>query len=133
MYVFVLLFLGEPTNKYVQPQLTVRRSFIARNVGEIPLDIQILEVYPPQNAFFWWPFSSTTATATAPNTKSQTGVGIQNEACEGYGFRILNCQPFNLLPNQTHSIDIAFSPDFTMSKILRTLRLTDATGNKPLL
>lgn len=157
----------EPTSKYVPPQLTVRRSFIARNIGEIPLDIRALEIYPPQNAFFgfqWqlpfgWDGSSILGASGGGGSSSGGAVGsggvsasgsgglsggggvvssagnggassfaVLGEYCEGYGFRILNCHPFTLQPNHTHSIDIAFSPDFTMSKVVRTLRLVDSTG-----
>ncbi|ODN00127.1 Transmembrane protein [Orchesella cincta] len=107
--------LAEPMNKYVPPQLTVRRSFIARNIGEIPLDIRILEIYPPQNSIWYLAFG---------------GSFSQGDSCEGYGFRILNCHPFTLQPNHTHSIDIAFTPDFTMSKVVRSLRLVDSTGGE---
>lgn len=131
----------EPTSKYVPPQLTVRRSFIARNIGEIPLDIRGLEIYPPQNYFFgfqWqlpfgWDGSSLIGTSSGNSVAGGVGgvagaYDVLKEYCEGYGFRILNCHPFTLQPNHTHSIDIAFSPDFTMSKVVRTLRLVDSTG-----
>jgi len=111
-YISVGGFTGETANKYVPPQLTVRRSFVARNVGEIPLDIQVVEIYPAQGTLSFW----------AAFTLGQP------DSCEGYGFRILNCQPFTLLPNHTHTLDIAFTPDFTMSRVVRTLRLTDING-----
>lgn len=41
----------------------------------------------------------------------------------GYGFKVLNCDPFSLEPNGTRKIDIAFTPDFTLAKIVRTLTL----------
>ncbi|CAG7716425.1 unnamed protein product [Allacma fusca] len=106
---------SEQTSKYVPPQLTVRRSFIARNIGEIPLEIKLLEIYPPQGSIW---------------TSAITSFATSVDACEGYGFRILNCHPFTLLPNQTHSIDIAFTPDFTMARIVRSLRLTDSAGGQ---
>lgn len=136
----------EPTSKYVPPQLTVRRSFVARNIGEIPLDIRALEIYPPQNYFFgfqrYFPFGFDGGTVVGTNVGTQVSGGaavsttsfpVLGEYCEGYGFRILNCHPFTLQPNHTHSIDIAFSPDFTMSKVVRTLRLVDSTGGVSLL
>lgn len=72
-------------------------------------------VYPRQTSLWSW--------------ASGMWLGTDGNACEGYGFKILNCHPFTLQPNQTHSIDIAFTPDFTLSKVRSTLLLTDATGN----
>jgi len=92
----------------------VRRSFVARNVGEIPLNIEVLQIYPPQGSIWTIAFGSFSSAA---------------DPCEGYGFRILNCHPFKLQPNQTHSIDIAFTPDFTLSRVVRSLQLTDSTGS----
>lgn len=107
------VFQAELSAKVSSPQVTVRRSFIARNVGEIPLEITSLSIHPRQNSFSAWMFGYADG---------------ESEACEGYGFRILNCHPFVLHPNQTHSIDIAFTPDFTLSKARSVLLLTDSTG-----
>ena len=48
---------------------------------------------------------------------------IEGNLCEGYGFKVLNCEPFNLEPNDTHEVHIAFTPDFTLSKISRRLTM----------
>merc|ERR1712051_664893 len=48
---------------------------------------------------------------------------IEGNLCEGYGFKVLNCDPFNLEPNDTHEVHIAFTPDFTLSKISRRLTM----------
>lgn len=34
-------------------------------------------------------------------------MSINNVACENRGFRILNCRPFQLAPNETHILDVA--------------------------
>lgn len=34
-------------------------------------------------------------------------MSINNVPCENRGFRILNCHPFRLKPNETHILDIA--------------------------
>lgn len=73
----------------VPPNLTVKRSFTARNTGDITILI--------------------------------TNFFINGFECEGYGFKVLNCSPFELKPNATHKVDIAFTPDFTLAKIHRTL------------
>ena len=52
-----------------------------------------------------------------------TGFDINESPCEGYGFRVLQCEPLTLLPNQSHSMEIAFTPDFTQTQVERTLRL----------
>ena len=44
------------------------------------------------------------------------GFDIEGHMCEGYGFKILNCESFNLAPNETREIHVAFTPDFTLSR-----------------
>lgn len=63
-----------------------------------------------------------------------TGFDINQSPCEGYGFRILQCQPLTLLPNESHSVEVAFTPDFTQTRISRVLRLHSLLGgqNTPL-
>ncbi|XP_076799383.1 transmembrane protein 131-like isoform X1 [Clavelina lepadiformis] len=53
---------------------------------------------------------------------------IDNYPCEGYGFRILDCEAFYLQPNATRDIIIAFTPDFTRSLVLHTLRIFTSQG-----
>lgn len=79
--------------------LTVKRTFTARNMGDVPIFV---------NQFF-----------------------INGLPCEGYGFKVLNCNSFALKPNNTRKIDIAFTPDFTLSKIVRSLTL-DTSLNVPI-
>ncbi|XP_076231606.1 transmembrane protein 131 isoform X2 [Calliopsis andreniformis] len=79
------------------PNLTVKRSFMARNTGELPI-----EVYN----FY-----------------------INGLKCEGYGFKVLNCAPFKLNPNATKKIEIAFSPDFTLSRIERKLLISTSLSS----
>ena len=38
------------------------------------------------------------------------GFDVEGVPCEGYGFKVLNCEGFNLEPSGTKDIDIAFSP-----------------------
>lgn len=78
------------------PNLTVKRSFTARNTGELPIDIH--------------------------------GFYISGLYCEGYGFKVLNCSPFKLNPNATKKIEIAFTPDFTLSRIERELLILTSLG-----
>ena len=51
------------------------------------------------------------------------GFDIEGYACEGYGFRVLDCEAFNLEPNETREISIAFTPDFTLSRISRMMTM----------
>lgn len=81
----------EKNRKNPSPNLTVKRSFTARNTGDVTITIKSFSI----NGF----------------------------PCEGYGFKVLNCVPFELPPNSTRKIDIAFTPDFTLSKIQRVLIL----------
>ncbi|KAL0273053.1 UNVERIFIED_CONTAM: hypothetical protein PYX00_005821 [Menopon gallinae] len=86
----------EKARKFPTPNLTVKRSFIARNVGELPIFV---------HNFF-----------------------INGLECEGYGFSVLNCGPFELPANGTRKIDVAFTPDFTLSKVQRTLNIQTSLG-----
>ncbi|KAJ8407276.1 hypothetical protein AAFF_G00278500 [Aldrovandia affinis] len=54
---------------------------------------------------------------------------IGGYACEGYGFKVLNCQQFALKPNASKEIIILFTPDFTTSRVTRELRLVTAGGS----
>ncbi|XP_017783745.1 PREDICTED: transmembrane protein 131 [Nicrophorus vespilloides] len=81
----------EKGKRFSLSALTIKRSFTARNTGDIPVYI---------NAYY-----------------------INLLPCEGYGFKVLNCEPVVLPPNGTKKIDIAFTPDFTLAKITRTLIL----------
>ncbi|XP_064610189.1 transmembrane protein 131-like isoform X2 [Liolophura sinensis] len=56
------------------------------------------------------------------------GFAINDSPCEGYGFKVLECQGFDLQPNTSRKIDIAFTPDFTMSKIRRSLSIYTSLG-----
>ncbi|XP_011257207.1 transmembrane protein 131 isoform X3 [Camponotus floridanus] len=78
------------------PVLTVKRSFTARNTGELPIEIY---------SFY-----------------------INDWRCEGYGFKVLDCAPFKLNPNATKRIEIAFTPDFTLSRVERKLLVLTSVG-----
>ncbi|GAB1597873.1 transmembrane protein 131-like isoform X1 [Argonauta hians] len=56
------------------------------------------------------------------------GFSINSSPCEGYGFKVLDCAGFELLPNGSQKIDIAFTPDFTMSRIRRVLTISTSLG-----
>uniref|UniRef100_A0A182SB26 TMEM131L fifth Ig-like domain-containing protein n=1 Tax=Anopheles maculatus TaxID=74869 RepID=A0A182SB26_9DIPT len=66
-----------------------RRTFTARNYGEVPILI--------------------------------VAIRIEDTPCEGFGFKVLDCAPFDLAPNASRKIEIAFAPDFTLSRVVRTL------------
>uniref|UniRef100_A0AAY4DQ84 Transmembrane protein 131 n=1 Tax=Denticeps clupeoides TaxID=299321 RepID=A0AAY4DQ84_9TELE len=54
---------------------------------------------------------------------------INGYACEGYGFKIVNCQELVLSPNTSKDIVIMFTPDFTASRVIRELKLVTAGGS----
>lgn len=54
---------------------------------------------------------------------------INGLRCEGYGFKVLNCMPFKLNPNATKKVEIAFTPDFTLSRIERKLLISTSLGS----
>lgn len=48
---------------------------------------------------------------------------IDSLPCEGYGYRIMDCTPFELAPNGSKKIEISFTPDFTLAMVRKTLYL----------
>uniref|UniRef100_A0A665TWD4 Uncharacterized protein n=1 Tax=Echeneis naucrates TaxID=173247 RepID=A0A665TWD4_ECHNA len=55
---------------------------------------------------------------------------INGQACEGYGFKVLNCQEFTLKPNASKDLIILFTPDFTSSRVIRELKLVTCGGSE---
>ncbi|KAF4522088.1 hypothetical protein B566_EDAN004073 [Ephemera danica] len=78
------------------PLLTVKRSFTARNTGELPIYI--------------------------------SNFLINDLPCEGFGFKVLNCKPFLLTANSSRKVEIAFSPDFTLARVQRVLKIITSLG-----
>lgn len=91
-----LLQPGDRSKRTTTPILTAKRSFTARNTGELPIKIY--------------------------------GFYINGLPCEGYGFKVLDCEAFELTPNATKTIDIAFTPDFTLSRVERKLLVLTSVG-----
>uniref|UniRef100_A0A023G8N5 Uncharacterized protein n=1 Tax=Amblyomma triste TaxID=251400 RepID=A0A023G8N5_AMBTT len=87
---------GTRSGRLTQPNFTVRRGFMARNTGQLPVFVQ--------------------------------GFYISGKPCQGYGFRVLDCHSFELKPNATRRIDIAFTPDFMLSLVEHTLELQTSLG-----
>ncbi|XP_051567447.1 transmembrane protein 131-like isoform X2 [Myxocyprinus asiaticus] len=54
---------------------------------------------------------------------------ISGNVCEGYGFKVLNCEEFALKPNTSKELVILFTPDFTSSRLIRELKLVTAGGS----
>ncbi|KAF2902396.1 hypothetical protein ILUMI_03793 [Ignelater luminosus] len=52
-----------------------------------------------------------------------SGFFISGLPCEGYGFKVVDCKPFSLVRGTSRKIDILFTPDFTLAKIIRTLSI----------
>ncbi|XP_015706424.1 transmembrane protein 131 [Coturnix japonica] len=55
---------------------------------------------------------------------------ISGYTCEGYGFKVVNCQEFALSVNASKDIVILFTPDFTASRVIRELKLITAGGSE---
>ncbi|CAL9695947.1 unnamed protein product [Knipowitschia caucasica] len=55
---------------------------------------------------------------------------INGQVCEGYGFKVLNCQEFTLKPNTSKDLIILFTPDFTSSRVIRELKLVTFGGSE---
>ncbi|VDD93739.1 unnamed protein product [Enterobius vermicularis] len=58
---------------------------------------------------------SFTVVNTGEVTFTVVNMSINYIPCENRGFRILNCHPFRLAPNETYILDIAYTPDFLMT------------------
>ncbi|KAM9384925.1 transmembrane protein 131 [Pholidichthys leucotaenia] len=55
---------------------------------------------------------------------------INRQPCEGFGFKVLNCQEFALKPNASKDLVILFTPDFTSSRVIRELKLVTCGGSE---
>ncbi|XP_074913650.1 transmembrane protein 131 isoform X3 [Buteo buteo] len=55
---------------------------------------------------------------------------ISGYTCEGYGFKVVNCNEFALSANASKDIVILFTPDFTASRVIRELKLITAGGSE---
>ncbi|XP_010082701.1 PREDICTED: transmembrane protein 131, partial [Pterocles gutturalis] len=55
---------------------------------------------------------------------------ISGYTCEGYGFKVVNCQEFALGANASKDIVILFTPDFTASRVIRELKFITAGGSE---
>ncbi len=95
------VFAEAKTSSSGRPNLTVKRSFTARNTGSLPIFI--------------------------------SGFFVEDSECEGYGFSVMNCRPgLTLMPNATHKVDIAFTPDFTLTRVQRNLFIRTSLSGPPL-
>ncbi|XP_006244917.1 transmembrane protein 131 isoform X1 [Rattus norvegicus] len=57
-------------------------------------------------------------------------IEISGYACEGYGFKVVNCQEFALSANASRDIVILFTPDFTASRVIRELKFVTSSGSE---
>ncbi|XP_036158181.1 transmembrane protein 131 isoform X5 [Myotis myotis] len=57
-------------------------------------------------------------------------IEVSGYPCEGYGFKVVNCQEFALSANASKDIIILFTPDFTASRVIRELKFITASGSE---
>ncbi|KAJ1078096.1 hypothetical protein K5549_011423 [Capra hircus] len=57
-------------------------------------------------------------------------IEVSGYSCEGYGFKVVNCQEFALSANASKDIVILFTPDFTASRVIRELKFITASGSE---
>uniref|UniRef100_A0A8C4QRV2 Transmembrane protein 131 n=1 Tax=Eptatretus burgeri TaxID=7764 RepID=A0A8C4QRV2_EPTBU len=57
-------------------------------------------------------------------------IAVNDYSCEGYGFHVLNCEAFTLKANSSREFSIAFTPDFTASRVIRELRVRTARDSE---
>lgn len=57
---------------------------------------------------------------------------IGDTPCQSYGFRVVNCSSFTIQPNESHRIEVAFTPDFSLFHVEQFLVIrTSLTGVSP--
>ncbi|KAJ8351048.1 hypothetical protein AAFF_G00158520 [Aldrovandia affinis] len=56
-------------------------------------------------------------------------MNINGYKCQGFGFEVLECRSFQLDYNSSSEINIAFTPDFTSSWVIRDLTLVTGRGS----
>ncbi|KAJ3599735.1 hypothetical protein NHX12_033691 [Muraenolepis orangiensis] len=59
-----------------------------------------------------------------------TSAQIDGHPCAGYGFAVLDCQDFVVPPNSSRDLVIMFTPDFSMSRVIRELSLVTRGGSE---
>ena len=84
-----------PNFNSIEPSFTVHRTFTATNIGKLLIKIRGFSIGQNNN---------------------QLG-------CQGYGFKVINCGEFELRPNENKKIHIAFTPDFTQSKVKQYIQV----------
>nr|XP_058934444.1 transmembrane protein 131 isoform X6 [Kogia breviceps] len=57
-------------------------------------------------------------------------IEVSGYSCEGYGFKVVNCQEFALSANASKEIIILFTPDFTASRVIRELKFITTSGSE---
>uniref|UniRef100_A0A5F9C9X7 Transmembrane protein 131 n=1 Tax=Oryctolagus cuniculus TaxID=9986 RepID=A0A5F9C9X7_RABIT len=57
-------------------------------------------------------------------------IEISGYSCEGYGFKVVNCQEFALSANASRDIIILFTPDFTASRVIHELKFVTTSGSE---
>ncbi|KAM9054189.1 transmembrane protein 131 isoform 1-T1 [Megaptera novaeangliae] len=57
-------------------------------------------------------------------------IEVSGYSCEGYGFKVVNCQEFVLSANASKDIIILFTPDFTASRVIRELKFITTSGSE---
>uniref|UniRef100_A0A8C0LIP5 Transmembrane protein 131 n=1 Tax=Canis lupus dingo TaxID=286419 RepID=A0A8C0LIP5_CANLU len=57
-------------------------------------------------------------------------IEVSGYSCEGYGFKVINCQEFALSANASKDIIILFTPDFTASRVIRELKFITTSGSE---
>ncbi|KAB1256927.1 Transmembrane protein 131, partial [Camelus dromedarius] len=57
-------------------------------------------------------------------------IEVSGYSCEGYGFKVVNCQEFTLSANASKDIIILFTPDFTASRVIRELKFITTSGSE---
>ncbi|XP_057352941.1 transmembrane protein 131 isoform X2 [Manis pentadactyla] len=57
-------------------------------------------------------------------------IEVSGYSCEGYGFKVVNCQEFALSANASKDIIVLFTPDFTASRVIRELKFITTSGSE---
>lgn len=135
----LLLELNERQGCLEANNYSVIETFPAVNVGKVVLKIRGFKIGSSSSAsnifydrldsiaeFKKSSLSPSSSSESSPSDYIDSHRGEQRKICQGYGFTIHDCEPFDLEPKSERKIKIEFNPDFTQTKSVVSLTfLTD--------
>lgn len=115
--------LDPKESRYSVPVLSVKRKFKLKNTGLTPVFVSGYEIEGQVKKITSLTEHEKFSYLTLKNK-------LFPQSCENHGFKVLNCDPVTLEPGEQIDVDIAFSPDFTLSKVSRILTIQTTLSPK---